>query len=684
MKIAIITNCSKSKKQKATQGLMATNLKPGSLEQVSSEWSNKVNEFTSKNLTAKDQYVGRSFKEVKKIGEVQRFDWYIISAGLGLIPSEKKIPSYDLTITNGSSNSIVQKLTCDSGISDWWQKVNEVFEKGSFPIAELINKNKDTLFLIALTKSYFNMISTEFSEIHDKSNIRLFGYRDSNNLHSSIKKLFLPYSSSFDGPDSENIGIKNDFPRRVMRHYVEQVIGQLNEPDFEKESKNVDEYLSKKAPPKILNNKKFEDDYIIEKIKIFNRGDYPSHRQLLKHFRHELGIACEESRFKKLFREVFMSPIHNITNEDTHLIVRALRTNQKTGIDTYSFFLPGSKLIDIANISRIKKDVDENLKGFQRKEIKNHVNGIVEYLDEGDVLFPNAIILALDPDTQFKQARGTKPEGDESVADAGTLFIPYGTQENKKAWVVDGQQRTLALSRTTNSDIPVPVVGFISPDIDVQRQQFIIVNKAKPLPSRLINELLPEVSITLPRDLKLRKLPSELCNMLNSDTKSPFYNIIKRMSDEGKTAVITDSSIELMIQKSLRPLGILNQFKGIGNEQNDYESMYEILTLYWTQVKNVFPEAWGLIPQKSRLMHNAGIRAMGLLMDQILMRVESFPDRENQIFEILTKIKPYCRWTGGTWEGLGWKWNEVQSTPSHINKLSEYLCRIERELRKTK
>ena len=84
-----------------------------------------------------------------------------------------------------------------------------------------------------------------------------------------------------------------------------------------------------------------------------------------------------------------MSQINKITKEDTHLIVGALRTNQKSGIDTYSFFLPGSKLIKIANISRITKDVDENLKGFQRKEIKNHVNGIVEYLDEGDVLFPN-------------------------------------------------------------------------------------------------------------------------------------------------------------------------------------------------------------------------------------------------------------------------------------------------------
>ena len=98
-------------------------------------------------------------------------------------------------------------------------------------------------------------------------------------------------------------------------------------------------------------------------------------------------------------------------------------------------------------------------------------------------MFPNAIILALDADTQFKQARGTKPEGDESVADAGTLLIPYGKDGSKKAWVVDGQQRILALSKTTNSNIPVPVVGFISPDLDVQRQQFIIVNKAKPLPA---------------------------------------------------------------------------------------------------------------------------------------------------------------------------------------------------------
>ena len=160
--------------------------------------------------------------------------------------------------------------------------------------------------------------------------------------------------------------------------------------------------------------------------------------------------------------------------------------------------------------------------------------------------------------------------------------------------MVDGQQRTLALSRTKNTDIPVPVIGFISPDLEVQRQQFIIVNKAKPLPSRLINELLPEVNKSLPRDLKLRKLPSELCNMLNVDQDSPFNDLIKRVSDEESFGVITDSSIEKMIQRSLKPLGILNQYKGIGGEQNDTNGMYEVLLFYWSQVKATFPEAWNL------------------------------------------------------------------------------------------
>lgn len=361
--------------------------------------------------------------------------------------------------------------------------------------------------------------------------------------------------------------------------------------------------------------------------------------------------------------------------------IRALKTEQKEGVDTYAFFLPGSKIVEIADISRVVRDEEKGLKGFQRKEIRQHVNSIVEYLDQGNVLFPNAIILALGADVEFKQSRGPKPKEMIDVAATGTLYIPVREEGARAAWIVDGQQRSIALSKSTNSELPVPIVAFITPSVEMQREQFILVNKAKPLPSRLISELLPEVDTLLPRDLSVRKLPSELVNMLNSDSRSPFYKLIKRMSDEGGDAVITDSAIEKAIQRNLRPpLGALNQYKGLGTEPSDTDSMYKTLIIYWSAVKEIFSDAWGKPSTKSRLMHSAGIRAMGSLMDQVMLRADGSNDPEKEIKESLKRLKPYCCWTGGVWEGLGWKWDEVQSTTSHINKLSDYLGRLDREM----
>ena len=212
-----------------------------------------------------------------------------------------------------------------------------------------------------------------------------------------------------------------------------------------------------------------------------------------------------------------------------------MKSQQGEGVDVFAFFLYGSDITRIAEISRITRD-DGELKGFQRKEIRTHVNSIVEFLDSGPVLFPNAMILALSPEVEFKNARGSRPEGMTDVADTGTLSIPIRPEGQRAAWIVDGQQRSLALARAKNNRIPVPVIGFVSPDLETQREQFILVNKAKPLPTRLINELLPEVSALLPRDLAARKLPSELCNLLNRDPRSPFHKLVKRASDVGDEA----------------------------------------------------------------------------------------------------------------------------------------------------
>ena len=359
-------------------------------------------------------------------------------------------------------------------------------------------------------------------------------------------------------------------------------------------------------------------------------------------------------------------------------VVRALRTKQGKA-DVYSFFLRGADLTRIADITRIERDETDSLKGFQRKEIREHVRSIVQYLDQLNVLFPNAITLAFSPEVKFTQSRGPSPGNLSNTAQAGTLKIPIREEGSRIGWIVDGQQRSLALAESRNSKLAVPVVAFVSDEIQVQREQFILMNKARPLPMRLINELLPETgSVLLPKELASRRIPSEICSLLTRDSKSPFRGLIKRLSDRDKgAAVITDSAIIKMVRNSINsPLGALAQFKAAGGESADLSGMYKTLVSYWAAVRAVFPSAWGLPSTKSRLMHSAGIEAMGILMDRIYARHSGKSDEAHAVKMELQRIAPYCHWTEGTWEGIGLEWNEIQNTPKHIKILAETLVRL--------
>lgn len=362
------------------------------------------------------------------------------------------------------------------------------------------------------------------------------------------------------------------------------------------------------------------------------------------------------------------------------ILVRALRTFQgKKNVPVYSFFMPGSDVTRIADISRIERDESRGLRGFQRREIRAHVKNIAEYLDHGEVLFPNAIILAFSSDIQFKTSRGPSPDGLVKVATSGNLRIPIRDEGKRVAWIVDGQQRSLALAKSRNQRMPVPIVAFVSDNLATQREQFILVNKAKPLPGRLINELLPETSgMFFPRELSEKRIPSQLCNMLNEDERSPFHSLIKRPSaPRSQRAYITDTAVIEMIRQSVRnPLGALAPFKGIGAEAADVEQMYKVLIGYWGAVREVFKEAWGLPSSKSRLMHSAGIKAMGVLMDKVLSRHEGESDRWRAVKEDLRKIAPHCHWTRGAWNELGLDWNQIQDLQHHVRGLSDALVRI--------
>lgn len=356
-------------------------------------------------------------------------------------------------------------------------------------------------------------------------------------------------------------------------------------------------------------------------------------------------------------------------------VVRAVRTKQ-AGYDVFAFFTPGARLLEIADVPTLQPTEDGALAGFQRPEIRQQVKAIVEYIKSGPVLFPNSIVLAISPDARFNASRGSKPTAVESTSESGTLSIPL-RNGRPAAWIVDGQQRALALSEVNATDLQVPVVAFVSDDINTQRAQFILVNKAKPLPARLIDELLPEVNIKLPRDLSPRKIPSALCTTLNESKDSPFFGLIKRPST-GTSGVITDSALARVMRRSISdPRGCLAAFVSPDGEA-DVDQMFQVMVSFWSAVREVFSEAWGLPPERSRLMHSAGIEAMGVLMDQIMTQAER-SEAASYARRVLSAIAYRCCWTKGTWEGINRRWNEIQNTPREVKALSALLISFERE-----
>jgi DGQHR domain-containing protein len=355
----------------------------------------------------------------------------------------------------------------------------------------------------------------------------------------------------------------------------------------------------------------------------------------------------------------------------------ALLLQQDDAHPLFMLSLTGAELLEVADVSRVSRDDAGKLIGYQRAEVRRHVQSIVEYLNSERVLFPNSIILAFSPSVQFRRRRG--PAGADPTVSVGVLDIPLARNgRGRPAWIVDGQQRALALSKSRRRDILVPVNGFIAADVAIQRDQFVRVNNTKPLPRGLVTELLPEIDTVLPPRLAARRIPSALVDVLNQHPDSPFFGLVKRASRSGPTSgVIADTSLVAMLEESLvSPSGCLFAYRNLATGETDFEAIRQLLFLYWTAVRETFPDAWGKTPKQSRLMHGAGIKSMGRLMDRVMGQVSpSQSGLARRVRRELAGLAPACHWTEGRWPELDLRWNELQNVPRHIRGLSNYLLR---------
>lgn len=351
------------------------------------------------------------------------------------------------------------------------------------------------------------------------------------------------------------------------------------------------------------------------------------------------------------------------------LRVPALQLAQGPTREIYAFGVDGKLLHRFAAVSRVGRDEDAAIRGYQRPEVISHINAIRAYIESETPMIPNGIVVAFDPRVRFEPRSNGK--GTDLGLRQGSLIIPLD-EEERPGWIVDGQQRAAAIRDARVDRFPIFINAFITEEIAEQRAQFILVNSTKPLPKGLIHELLPATEAPLPPALHKRRLPALLMERLNYDDDSPLHGRIR--TPTSTTGTIKDNSILKVLENSISD-GALYPYRFTDHGHPDTEGMLRLLKNFWTAAGQVFAEAWEKPPRQSRLTHGLGILSLGFLMDAI---AERFEGREPSVVEFeadLTLIAPLCAWTSGAWK-LGpyqRKWNDVQNTPRDVQMIADHL-----------
>jgi DGQHR domain-containing protein len=337
----------------------------------------------------------------------------------------------------------------------------------------------------------------------------------------------------------------------------------------------------------------------------------------------------------------------------------AISPKQDPRTNVLAFSAGVKEILQFASIDRLSRDENGKLQGFQRPQVANHIREIRDYLSKKDAILPNSIVVAFTSGVQVNKAQ---------LEGISEVIIKVGNKPN--GLIVDGQQRLTALSQIQDKNFEVVVSCIICQSEEELRRQFILINNTKPLPKSLIYELLPTVD-GLPPRLSSRAMASSLSERLNFDENSSIHTKIKMHTNPG--GIIQDTIVQKMIMNSLEN-GALRE---LVSQHDGTEISFQLISDFYQAVTEVFPEAWHRqTPRSSRLVHGAGIIAMGYVMEYLY-----FSNNARSVSDFkqgLGLLEGKTAWTSGTWDfgDRQPKWNELQNLNRDWMALSNYLLAV--------
>jgi hypothetical protein len=308
MRVALVSSCTHRKKLAPSQELLARTLPESSLLALAQEWTRRLS-LADKKIPARDLYAGRAFTEVLAAKDASNADLYVISAGLGLLEVSQHVPAYSLTVVGADEDNVLSKVSGERvKPKQWWAALSSALGRER-PLTSLIEESKDHLFVFALPSTYLDLVAEDIAGVtaNAAKRIRIVGLPSlAKAIPKSLASNLIAYDERLEATNSGMAGTRSDFPQRAARHFVTSVLSSPNSATDSAQSHAVraSEFLAGFERPQIPSRERHSDDMLKNVI----RGMWPETQGRvtngLRLLRRGRGIACEQSRFKRLFWEV--------------------------------------------------------------------------------------------------------------------------------------------------------------------------------------------------------------------------------------------------------------------------------------------------------------------------------------------------------------------------------------------
>jgi len=299
-RVRVITTCSHRKA--LPPGPRIRNVESASVEDRVKRWIKALERSHGRALAAEDMYQGGHWSIVRSLS----VDTWVCSAGYGFIPRSAEIRSYGATFSAGHPDSVVDGAqsseSASSAAQTWWSKLAEWAGPGTGrprSIRALAEAEPEAPMLIAVSVEYLQAIRRDVimarDQLTDPDRLIIIsaGAEEDSELSANLLPGDSRLQSWLGGPlGSLNAGLAKkildsgwELSASGLRGRLADTLEGLEYPQRPQRTRCTD-----------------------EEIRAFVRNEFDSGRRwsytrLLRRLR-DSGLACEQSRFRRLYRSV--------------------------------------------------------------------------------------------------------------------------------------------------------------------------------------------------------------------------------------------------------------------------------------------------------------------------------------------------------------------------------------------